>query len=222
MHMSNTIHCFWSKLIESQSSCKVCATSCSPSLLQEGARPLFGRFSPWEHGILFVFEAPNWADTFDLGKGYLTYDQETDPTGRFARVLMVEELGLSPMHFQVTNSVLCLPREKNGGFPVTAQQTKLCSAMVRDQINILDPAVVVPIGGQALKSLRYVAPHPLKSLAQAVASPTQWYDRWLFPVYHTGRQARNGPTGRREALQRCDWRKLREFLDGQEIPIPNL
>jgi len=64
--------------------------NCDSSLLHEGARPLFGRFTPWKNGLLFVFEALNPEDTRDPNKGYLTYDQGTDPTGRFARKLMVE------------------------------------------------------------------------------------------------------------------------------------
>jgi uracil-DNA glycosylase len=156
---SDNVERTWSKLTQAQSKCRLCSTSCSISLLADRAKPLFGRFTPWKNGVLFVFEAPNGPDTFDPEKGYLTYDQKTDPTGSFARALMVEELGLSPQYFQVTNSVLCLPAKKGDKFPVTAQQAKLCSAVVSDQIRILDPVVVVPVGGHALKTLRHV---PLK------------------------------------------------------------
>ena len=199
----------WSRLVKAQASCRACKTRCAPSLLERGARPLFGRFTPWKNGILFIFEAPNWSDTFDAGKGYLTYDQETDPTGRFARRLMVEELGLSPQYFQVSNSVLCLPRRKNGKSPVSSQQASLCSSLLREQIRVLEPSVVVPVGGRALNSLCHIAPHPVRSLAESVALPVRWYGRWLFPVYHTGLLSRNGPNGRSERSQRRDWRKFR-------------
>jgi hypothetical protein len=45
-------------------------------------------------GVLVVGEAPNHADTFAPDKGYLTYDDDTDPTGRFMRTLLIEEAGL--------------------------------------------------------------------------------------------------------------------------------
>jgi uracil-DNA glycosylase family 4 len=217
---STTVKREWSKLTKFQSKCATCSTECTTSLLADDARPIFGRFRPWRKGVLFVFEAPNGPDTYDAEKGYLTYDEETDPTGRFARTLMVEELGLSPQYFQVTNSVLCLPRRKNDKFPVTSQQTKLCAEVVGEQIRVLDPVVVVPVGGQALKALRHVAPHSLRSLGDAVAKPVKWSERWLFPVYHTSMLARNGPSGRREAEQRKDWRKLRKFLKREGVDIP--
>lgn len=89
--------------------CKACDAACSPSLRESGSRPLIGRFDLWRNGAFFVFEAPNRADTFDPDKGYPTYDRDTDPTGRFTRRLLHEELQLDVRFFQVTNAVLCLP-----------------------------------------------------------------------------------------------------------------
>ncbi len=72
----------WTELVDAQKSCRLCATECASPLIQSGARPLFGRFKVWKSGVLFLFEAPNWDDTFDEDKGYLTDDRETDPSGR--------------------------------------------------------------------------------------------------------------------------------------------
>lgn len=210
----------WKELITSQESCQLCRTSRTPALVEAGARPLFGRFKPWTNGVLFVFEAPNWDDTFDPNKGYLTYDRETDPTGRFTRSLLIEELGLNPDYFQVTNSVLCLPARKNGKFPVGATQRKLCVPRIREQIQVLDPAVVVPVGGKALEATRSMDDHPYTNMHDAVTRPVRWWDRWLFPLYHTGMQARYGPGGRKPAEQHQDWRDLRGFLKQQGIAIP--
>lgn len=82
--------------MDAQKSCRLCSTNCASPLIQAGARALFGRFKVWKNGVLFLFEAPNWDDTFNDDKGYLTYDRETDRSGRFARQLMVEELDLDP------------------------------------------------------------------------------------------------------------------------------
>jgi uracil-DNA glycosylase len=210
----------WPELIESQRHCRLCATDCGRRVIEEGARPLFGRFRVWKNGVLFLFEAPNWDDTFDAGKGYLTYDSETDPTGRFARRLIKDELGMDPDFFQVTNSVLCLPSKNHGRFPITADQKRLCEPLIREQIRILDPTVVVPVGGAALEFTRRLERHPYRTMGEAAARPRQWFGRWLFPLFHTSMLARNGPTGRTEQHQREDWRALRKFLDEKGIPVP--
>jgi hypothetical protein len=121
----------WDALVNAQESCRRCVDECAPSLIQAGARPLFGRFKVWKKGILFLFEAPNWEDTFNEDKGCLTYDLATDPSGRFARLLMVEELDPDPDYFQVTNSVLCLPAERDGKFTISGAQRRLCSSLIR-------------------------------------------------------------------------------------------
>lgn len=209
----------WTDLIDRQKSCTKCA-QCSPSLIHEGSKPLFGRFNVWRRGVLFVFEAPNWHDTFDKDKGYLTYDRQTDPSGRFARQLMVEELRLDPRFFQVTNSVLCLPAKGKGKFTVSGAQRKLCSSMLREQIQVLDPTVVVSVGGAALAATRMLEDHGLRRKVGAVAHPISWFGRLLFPLFHTSMQARNGPGGRSEEQQRRDWRELRQVLQDSGIVFP--
>ena len=68
----------WSNLVASHRTCQRCKMNCDSALLHEGARPLFGRFTPWKNGLLFVFEALNPEDTRDPNKGYLTYDQRSE------------------------------------------------------------------------------------------------------------------------------------------------
>jgi hypothetical protein len=47
------------------------------------ARPLFQLDSSIRRRIIFVFEAPNLANTYDPAKGRITCGVDTDPTGRF-------------------------------------------------------------------------------------------------------------------------------------------
>jgi hypothetical protein len=42
--------------------------------------------------IVFILEAPNFADSFDPDKQRLTYDAETDPTGRFVRECLRDDV----------------------------------------------------------------------------------------------------------------------------------
>jgi uracil-DNA glycosylase family 4 len=185
----------------------------SRGLLHGAAKPLFGRFTPRRGGVLFVFEAPNLGDTEDQKKGYLTYDSATDPTGRFAHILFTEVLGFSAEDFQVTNAVLCLPaaREtgKNRTYPVRSAQMRTCSKNICRQIRILDPLVVASVGAKALDALRFVAGHGLPNLSLCVAKPRPWFDRWLFPLFHTSDRGRANRSAER---QRDDWTRLRDFL----------
>ena|SRR5208283_4870007 len=210
----------WKDLVDRQQSCTECA-KCSPSRIHARSKPLFGRFNVWPRGALFVFEAPNLDDTIDPDKGYLTYDRETDPSGRFARQLMVEELDLDPRFFQVTNSVLCLPAEKGTKYPVSSDQRRLCSSLLREQILVLDPAVVVSVGGKALEATRKIEDHGFKKMVDAVAQQVPWFKRLLFPLFHTSMQARFGPGGRTPEKQRRDWRKLREILLAKGVVFPH-
>lgn len=58
---------------------------------------------PASPDIFFVLEAPNRDDTFDPDKGYLTYDYDTDPSGRLFRELFVLDLGEPIEALAVTN-----------------------------------------------------------------------------------------------------------------------
>jgi hypothetical protein len=81
----------------------------------------------------------------------------------------------------------------------------------------LGPAVVATLGGQALAAVGLIEPHGLKSVNAAVARPVPWFGRWLYPLFHTGLLARNGPKGRSADQQRSDWHSLRAFLAEQGV-----
>ena len=207
----------WERLTAELSRCR----DCRPDILHDEARPLLGRFKPRERGALFVFEAPNFADTVDPDAGYITYDENMTPgaTGEFTRELFTETLGMAPDDFQVTNAVLCLPR--GAGTP-SAEQVRRCGPNLRRQIETLDPGVVVTVGAVALDALRLIE-HFDGSLTEVVSQvvaegPRRWsrrrrdgVPRWLFPLYHTGARVRNRGT-RTEDQQRADWARLRDFL----------
>ena len=212
----------WEDLRPTLIGCSACDAACTDSLRAPGSYPLVGRFRHWPNGALFIFEAPNWNDTFDHDKGYPTYDRDTDPTGRFTRRLLREELQLDVSYFQVTNAVLCLPRRSNGKYPVDPAQLRECSPLLSRQIEALNPAVVVPVGGKALAATRLIERHGFVRMRDAVARKIPWAGRWLFPLYHPSKLGRHPLTGRPESEQRADWRALRGVLLelGAGIPPP--
>lgn len=196
----------WTNFIESRRKCTQCRCD---GLLDDEAFAVFQKDAPRLFDILFILEAPNRDDTYNPRKGYLTVDPGADPSGRFFCELFTKELKFSMSDLFVTNSVLCLPAEKSGKFPVSALQRKNCLAILRQLIDTFNPMIVCPMGTKALIATEGICNHGFRTMASAVANPLSWYDRILFPLFHTSAQARNPRNGRLEPQQRADWRKLR-------------
>lgn len=175
------------------------------------ARPILQRSPTGSLGILVVGEAPNWEDTFLPEKGYLTYEADTDPTGRFMRTLLMEEVGLSEAEINdvlFSNAALCLPAEESGKHRVRRKQLELCMPWLRRLIDDADVKVVVTMGATPLRALSGVERHRL-TLRTAAGKPHPWYGRQLLPLYHPGLLGRvTRPADR----QRMDIRPLRELL----------
>lgn len=192
--------------------CRLCIDT-TPPLIYVGvegtAAPLFHEEGNTNAEVLFVVEAPNYDDTFELSKRRLTVDPDTDPSGRFFYQRLVDDLGLRPEDVMVTNSVLCLPAKARGKYPVRAQQRKTCSPHLRTMIEKVDPKIVVPLGTAALEALKLVEPHPF-TLGSCVAQPHAWFGRVLFPLYHPSNLGR---VSRNTAQQIEDYQALRKLLD---------
>jgi uracil-DNA glycosylase family 4 len=211
--MTESIEKAWPDLRDRLSLCRLCLGAS----LHSTAQPLFGRFRPRKNGVLFVFEAPNRADTEDEGKQYITYDKITDSTGKFTEQLFREQLGIGWQDFQVTNAVLCLPkRNPKGAYPVQSSHLKNCNGNLRAQINVLEPKVVVPVGGEAIRALARIERLESMTLRQIVARPLQWYGRWLFPLFHTSSLGR---ANRSPEQQEADWSALAVFLRDNEVAL---
>ena len=174
------------------------------------ARPMLQRDATGSLGILVVGEAPNWSDTYDNTKGHLTYDRDTDPTGRFMFQLLTDEAGLTESELGdvlFTNAVLCLPRRKRDRYPVSAAQLGRCRPWLVRLIVEMDVKVVVSMGARPLAALDRVHRHGL-TLKDA-GRLHEWYGRKLLPLYHAGLLGR---ISRPEAEQRKDIRALRRHL----------
>lgn len=203
------------KLAVYNAAATACVTCVAHGVLHEGeakrARPLVCRNPTGALGIVIVGEAPNYDDTFDPLKGYLTYEAETDPTGRFMRALLMDEAGLTASEIDdvlFTNAVLCLPRKRGDKFPVTAGQLRRCSYWLRRLIDDSAATAVVTMGAAALRATRLIDAHRLE-LNTAAGKLHRWYGRLLLPLYHAGRLGR---LARSEAKQREDMRALRVHL----------
>jgi uracil-DNA glycosylase family 4 len=175
------------------------------------ARPIFAKSSTAALGILIVGEAPNRADTFDHDKGYLTYDHETDPTGRFMCTLLIDAAGLQAHEINdvlFTNAVMCLPARRNDKHPVSVEQMDACKPWLVRLIEDAEISIVVTMGATALRALNRIERHGLV-LKRDAGRSHPWYGRKLLPLYHAGLLGR---VTRSADAQRADMRALREHL----------
>ena len=192
-------------------------TSChAPGLLYVDtlkgcARPMLQRAPSAALGILVVGEAPNWDDTFHVDKGHLTYDADTDPTGRFMRQLLIDEVGLASAEIDdvlFTNAALCLPAERGGKHPVGKRQMDMCRPWLVRLIEDVRIEIVVTMGAVPLRALNRIERHRL-TLRSGAGRLHSWFGRKLLPLYHPGLLGR---ISRTEAEQRADIRPLCAFL----------
>jgi uracil-DNA glycosylase len=175
------------------------------------ARPILAKNPTAALGLLVVGEAPNHADTYEPSKGHLTYDDDTDPTGRFMRQLLIEEAGLLPEEIAdvlFTNAALCLPARRNERHEPYAKQLDSCKVWLDRLIQDADITTVVTMGAKALDALNRIERHGL-SLQAAAGTLHQWRGVTLLPLFHSGLLGR---MNRNEAEQRSDMRALRRHL----------
>jgi DNA polymerase len=132
-----------------------------------------------------------------------------DASGRnFAAVLAAA--GLTRDEMFITNSVMCSPRSSTGANTrPLASEIANCSDFLRRQLDLLQPPIVVALGGVALQALNRLEPHGL-TLGEHVAAAHPWRGTLLAPMYHPSPQV---IISRRSLQQQSeDWRALGEIL----------
>jgi uracil-DNA glycosylase family 4 len=201
---------------EDAKSCTRCRDHGGANLLfvdpvQGYATPILTKSPTAALGVLVVGEAPNHADTFDSNKGHLTYDFDTDQTGKFMRKLLIEEAGLRSEEIDdvlFSNAALCLPARRIDKHPVSVKQVDACKPWLVRLLADAEITIVVTMGATALRALNRIERHGLV-LKQAAGRLHPWHGRKLLPLYHAGLLGR---ISRNEMAQRVDMRALREHL----------
>ena len=118
--------------------------------------------------VVFVGEAPGAAE-----------DRQGIPfVGRSGALLdrAVQKLGFAPSEFGVLNVLKCRP--PGNRFDRAAART--CRPYLDRQLSLLRPAVLVPLGGVALKALVPEAP----ALLQVAGRPLRTAPVAVFPLLH--------------------------------------
>ncbi len=167
----------FSDLIEAVQHCTLCSRLCGRT------KVLSQRNGNADSTVLFIAEAPGRLGAERTGIP-LYGDQSGD---NFERLLGT--VGWKRDDVFITNAILCNPQEDSGnnGTPTT-EEIANCSFYLEMTIRLVNPAVVVTLGATALKAIGQICPHNL-TLRDAVAKPTYWAGRNLFPLYHPGPRA---------------------------------
>ncbi len=180
----------WAELAAEMSGCVACALAESRTQVVPGVRPPGSR-------LLLVGEAPGREE--DLGG--LPF------VGRSGRLLdeLLAAAGLDRTAIAVVNTVKCRPP---GNRTPHRRETATCRPWLDRQVVVVDPAVVVTLGGSALawalgpgRRLRDERGR-VHALRLPAAGPGLAHRTWdLVPTYHPAAALRGGPAGAaREAL----------------------
>ncbi len=187
----------FSDLVESAASCSLC-----PRLSSKN-KVLSQTNGSIDSKVLFIAEAPG-----RLGADRTGVPLAGDQTGRNFESLL-GNIGWDRKNIFITNAILCNPLDEKGnnGSPKRIEVHN-CSAYLSMVVKIVDPAVVVTLGGVALAALNEISKHSM-TLKTHLCTPTNWYDRIVFPLYHPGPRAR---IHRSTANQRADFMRLAKFV----------
>ncbi|MGQ0589821.1 MAG: uracil-DNA glycosylase [Sphingosinicella sp.] len=146
------------------------------------------RVLSWANGsadakIMFVGEAPG-----RLGADRTAIPFHGDKAGdNFERLL--ELGGFTRRQVFITNAVLCNPRDIHGNnAPPSKAALRNCAVNLQRQIQVVQPRLVVTLGGAALEATRLIENHDL-SLSSDVRTARRWHGRVLIPLYHPGARA---------------------------------
>src|SRR5437879_8942869 len=132
--------------------------------------------------IMFVGEAPGRKGA-DRTRAPFSGDQSGKNFDRF-----ISSIGLTRSQIFITSAALCNPRSASGANRrPAAREVANCSDFLRRTIALIDPKLVVTLGGVALDALKLVHYHEL-NLKEAAGKIHRWNQRLLVPLYHPSPQ----------------------------------
>jgi uracil-DNA glycosylase family 4 len=161
--------------------------------------------------ILFVNERPG-PTALDTRK--VSFDNP-DSSAWFFKFLFENTFGLKyRKRVFITNSVIwCDKKLKDKNQTPTNEEVKSGTEILIGQIGAIKPKIIVPLGGKALRAVKYLYAKECPALrsytlnnniGEHIKDP-----HLIYPVYHTSLRAR---FSRYEAEQLKDWKALKEVL----------
>lgn len=171
--------------------CTLCPAMCErTAVLSELNGPVDAR-------VMFIGEAPGRKGA-DRTRIPFSGDQSGKNFERF-----LASIGLTRAEIFITSAALCNPRKPSGANRrPSAGEISNCSEFLRGTIALVNPQVVVTLGGVALDALKQLHYHEL-NLKEHAGKIHRWDGRALVPLYHPSPQVLI--TSRKEDAQLRDY-----------------
>jgi len=186
------------ELVAEAAACRQCPAMC------ERAAVLSELNGPVDAQVMFIGEAPG-----RKGAERTRMPFSGDLSGKnFERFLTSIDLPRSEIF--ITSAALCNPRKASGANRrPRAGEVRNCSTFLRRTIELVDPRVVVTLGGAALDALKLLHYHEF-NLKDDAARIREWNGRLLVPLYHPSPQVLI--TSRKEAEQLRDYKVVQRAI----------
>jgi len=180
------------QLATEAAACVSCPAMCErTAVLSELNGPINAR-------VMFIGEAPGRKGA-DRTRVPFSGDQSGKNFDRF-----LASIDLKRSDIFITSAALCNPRSESGtNRRPTTQELRNCSGFLRRTIDLIDPQIIVTLGGVALEALRLVQYHEF-TLRDDAAKVRRWNGRLLIPLYHPSPQVLI--TSRNEKAQLRDYK----------------
>jgi uracil-DNA glycosylase len=132
--------------------------------------------------VMFIGEAPGRKGA-DRTRIPFSGDQSGKNFDRF-----LDATGLKRSEIFITSAALCNPRGASGANRrPSSQELRNCSDFLRRTIELINPRVIVTLGGVALEALKLLQYHEY-TLRDDAAKIRSWNGRVLVPLYHPSPQ----------------------------------
>ena len=193
------------KLSEEASECRLC-----PRMADQPA-VLSLRNGSLGTDILFVAEAPG---RFGAGRTGIPFTG--DRSGENFDLLL-KQAGLARTQIFITNTVLCNPLDAGKNARPAAREIHNCSYYLRSIMELIQPRLVVTLGGVGLLALNHLLGTRYR-LDTNAAKPLETKKFILLPLYHPSPRVANWrrPLNR----QKKDFRKIVHILENLSRPNP--
>jgi uracil-DNA glycosylase family 4 len=188
----------FSRLVADAARCTRCPGMC------ERAAVLSERNGPSDARVMFIGEAPGRKGA-DCTRVPFSGDQSGKNFERF-----LASINLTRSEIFITSAALCNPRKASGANRrPTAGEVRNCSDFLSRTIELIEPRVIVTLGGAALDALKLLHYHEF-NLRNDAAKIRGWNGKLLVPLYHPSPQVLI--TSRKEAAQLRDYRVVAKAI----------
>lgn len=179
------------------------ALACTSCRLAEGrTHVVFGDGSPTAD-VVFVGEAP----------GQREDEQGLPFVGRSGQLLnqLLGEIGIDRSDVYIGNVVKCRPPNNRDPRP---DEIDACKGYLREQLQLIDPKVVVTLGNFSSKLLLRTE----TGITRLRGTAYEWWGRYLVPTFHPAAALRGSARVLEE--MRYDFKLVRDAIDGNLAPAP--